>query len=273
MIKINEFRVTNDNKALVVDAEIEDIEEFFDNVYLKEFRIDTQQKFMDPVTYNSLYPNGILKVNLQNTFTVDKYADFIAYTIDHIVEENNYIKITVTNKSYVLLGKTYLSKGIIYSNMDIYNKNDLNTSLGKVLLTINNYKLTMSSTDTDVTTFVGITYLESWKHARFIFSSSDIGSIPLDKNMFILTVTTLGDMADNTPSYLYENDSQAAAYDVGKIYNMFLANIKEFNLTNNMPKRLIDDYMRYKAVGLAIDTKNWSLAAQYYTDFLQNLDS
>ena len=122
MIQINELRVTQDRKHLVIDVQVQEMS-YYDNVYLDTIIIDTQNTFVETGPSS----NPLMTIDCNNT---KHYRSFI--DIDSIADNLFFVYIIANGepsedtpcgmKDYQILGVTYDKYPIYLQGMKLLNE-------------------------------------------------------------------------------------------------------------------------------------------------------
>lgn len=86
------------------------------------------------------------------------------------------------------------------------------------------------------------------------------------KLLFIYAVSKGAPMAD-TPCGQDETIAMRVAADYCSFYNKIMPHIKELSNTCKIPRDFIDNYLKFKAIQVAVNTRNFQEACNFWTQF------
>jgi hypothetical protein len=114
------------------------------------------------------------------------------------------------------------------------------------------------------------TFEEDLKEVHLELGKGDI--LPsLQDNLFILTVKAKGTPAADTPCGLDSQTNTMATVDFNKVYCTLLSNIKDSASLCEPPRAFIDKYIQYKGLQIAMITKKYLKAIEFYNKFFKNM--
>lgn len=93
----------------------------------------------------------------------------------------------------------------------------------------------------------------------------------LEDNLFFVYVKVKGTPSADTPCGMDNEYTLGVTLYNCPLYNSFMANVKELNKECSVPKRFIDDYLKFKAFQLSIETGHYTEAISFYNKFFKNI--
>lgn len=104
------------------------------------------------------------------------------------------------------------------------------------------------------------------KNVRLLLSAEDIG-VSLSDNMLFVYVIATGIPASDTPCGLDEGQIMGTVINLYPIYQSSMCYMSELNSDCEMPKGLIDNIIRIKAIELCVKTGNYTEAIKHWRKF------
>lgn len=105
------------------------------------------------------------------------------------------------------------------------------------------------------------------KNIRLSLCVSDIN---LADNLFFVYVNTKGNPSPDTPCTMDNSLSLAIIFNKYPIFRVFMNYVKEVEADCAIPKKFIDNILRFKALCLCINTGNYVQAIKYWNRFFKD---
>lgn len=103
-----------------------------------------------------------------------------------------------------------------------------------------------------------------------VLSKSDM-TLSSSSNIFFVYVITKGTPSSTTPCGMDNATSLGVTFDMSQIYGTTLSYLKELNGDYDIPKNFIDIILKYRALQVCINTKNYDTAILYWNSFFRTL--
>ena len=110
----------------------------------------------------------------------------------------------------------------------------------------------------------------SKKNIRLILSCKDLG-FSLTDNIFFVYAIASGTPAADTPCGMDNSITMGTVVNLYPIYCKTIQYLKELNDDCNVPKGLIDMYLKIKVLELSVKTGNYTQAISYWNKYFKNL--
>lgn len=110
----------------------------------------------------------------------------------------------------------------------------------------------------------------SKKNIRLILNYQDLG-YSLTDNLFFVYAVASGAPAADTPCGMDNSIAMGTVVTLYPIYCKTIQYLKELNDNCNIPKGLIDLYLRIKALELSVKTGNYTQAINYWNKYFKVL--
>lgn len=111
----------------------------------------------------------------------------------------------------------------------------------------------------------------STKHIRLYISSQDLKGKSLTNNMFFVYAIAKGTPSPNTPCGMDNTTIMGTVIYLYSYYRKIIYNLKELNNDCQIPKGLINNILRFKALEYSIKTGNYPLAIKYWNKWFLNI--
>lgn len=116
----------------------------------------------------------------------------------------------------------------------------------------------------------GITDDYSKKNVRLTLKYQDLG-LSLTDNIFFVYAIASGTPAADTPCGMDNSITLGTVINLYPIYCKTIQYLKELSNECNIPKNLIDMYLKIKALELSVKTGNYTQAISYWNKYFKNL--
>lgn len=104
------------------------------------------------------------------------------------------------------------------------------------------------------------------KNIRLELDSKDLLGTKLD-NLFFVYIQASGVPSSDTPCGMDNEYTIGVTLDTCPIYNNILKHIKQLNCECSTPKDLIDSFLQFKALQIAVETEHYQEAINYFNKF------
>lgn len=308
MIQFNTLEISSDGKNLNIDVSVKD-SSYYDNVYLGNIYIDTQDTFVDASAPSNKALNFDLadyKDSIESyTYGYDEYSatsglyliPIIDYTTDlelkfklnysddnlrasdkftlHIIDDNN-----ETIESIDMDSEISINEGIL--TVTIENAEKYKNSNGNIAIIIsyesgdgggnpNIFRGLDSDENYDIAT------ITKYKVRKFTYYKSKTLELNLDQlsleNSLLYIYAKVSDNsipASDTPCGEDNIYTLGVLANFNPIYNTGMSYIKSLGDSCNISKDFIFYILEYSAFKLALKTKNYSQANIYWNKFFKN---
>lgn len=112
----------------------------------------------------------------------------------------------------------------------------------------------------------------SQKSIRLELGKGDMLPTPQD-NMFFVYVKTKGTPSSDTPCGEDNTITLGVTLYTYDILQSFMCSIKELEDNCDIPKAFIDNYLRWKALQLSVNTNHYTDAIKFYNRFFKNVST
>lgn len=120
------------------------------------------------------------------------------------------------------------------------------------------------------TSYCFVTDDYSNKNVRLILNYQDL-NLSLIDNMFFIYAIASGTPAVDTPCGMDNSITMGTVVNLHPIYCRTIQYLKELSNDCNVPKGLIDMYLKIKALELSVKTGNYTQAINYWNKYFKNL--
>lgn len=183
--------------------------------------------------------------------------------VDVSVKDEPYYNDVFVNSIAIDTQDTYVSSGP--SSNPAYTYNNESVGITRVYTTCDCNPILDES---DSYCFVTDNY--SKKNIRLILSCKDLRH-SLTDNIFFVYAIASGTPAGDTPCGMDNFITMGTVVNLHPIYCRTIQYLKELDDDCNVPKGLIDMYLKIKALELSVKTGNYTQAISYWNKYFKNL--